>query len=232
MIGIEQNWAEMERIQTHLAVLDQIWFWSCLYFPRNFVYISPATVYISHFCLHFPRNFVYISRYLFTLPPKICLHFRIFTNFFHCSTEKAPEVVETPKETTEEPAKEAEVKNGDSNGAEAKNGEAKNGDSENGHKNGDSNGAEAKNGDHKEETNGAEAKNGDHKNGDSENGDKKEETNGDEAKNGDSEDKEATKRKAEEDTTPEAVPVSAEKIAKLKEGEEEKTEAKEAETTA
>ena len=131
---------------------------------------------------------------MFTLPPKICLHFRIFTNFFHCSTEKAPEVVETPKETTEEPAKEAEVKNGDSNGSEAKNGEAKNGDSENGHKNGDSNGAEAK--------------------------------------NGDSEDKEATKRKAEEDTTPEAVPVSAEKIAKLKEGEEEKTEAKEAETTA
>jgi len=52
--------------------------------------------------------------------------------------------------------------------------------------------------------------------------------------NGDSEDKEATKRKAEElsDSKEEPIPVSAEKIAKLKEAEEEKTEKKEKSATA
>merc|ERR1712107_271028 len=81
----------------------------------------------------------------------------------------------------------------------------------------------------KEETNG-EAKNGDsengHKNGDSENGHSN--GNGKEAE-ATEEDKEATKRKAEEAGDTEPVPVSAEKIAKLKETTEE-TETKEAET--
>merc|ERR1711942_428230 len=88
---------------------------------------------------------------------------------------------------------------------------------------------EVKNGDApaKEETNGNEAEaNGAEKNGEEKNGDAKEEK---EAENGDA-DKEATKRKAEESSTEEPIPVSAEKIAKLKEAETEA--AKPAEETA
>jgi hypothetical protein len=146
------------------------------------------------------------------------------------TAETVPEVVETPKETTTEAAKETtteavkdttteaemptiteaakEETNGHSNG----NGEAKNGDSNGEAKNGDSNG------DKVEATNGA-AKNGDavakEGNGHTETSE---------------EDKEAaTKRKADDTTTDvEPVPVSAEKIAKLTEKDNEIEEIKEA----
>merc|ERR1712106_452718 len=89
------------------------------------------------------------------------------------------------------------------------------------HKNG-TNGTEHKNGDHKNGTNGTE-----HKNGVSENGHSKTEATTTEETMETSEDKtgSATKRKADE---VEPVPVSAEKIAKLKENEaEEKKSEKE-----
>merc|ERR1712109_421443 len=114
-------------------------------------------------------------------------------------------------ETTEAKTKKDEV-------VETTNGEAeaKNGDAENGHSNG--NGV-AKNGDH-ENGNGKE-----HTNGDSENGHSKTEaTTTEETMETSEEDKteSAPKRKADEI---EPIPVSAEKIAKLKENEaEEKTE--------
>merc|ERR1711942_197892 len=127
--------------------------------------------------------------------------------------EETPKVVEeTPKEDAPVAEKAEEVKNGDApakeetNGKEAEaNGAEKNGEE----KNGDSNGHSANGNGHAAEANGAE------KNGEAENGDA---------------DKEATKRKAEESSTEEPIPVSAEKIAKLKEAETEA--AKPAEETA
>merc|ERR1719309_940567 len=125
---------------------------------------------------------------------------------------KKDEVVET---TNGDAEAKVETTNGE---AEANNGEAeaKNGDAENGHSNG--NGV-AKNGDH-ENGNGKE-----HTNGDSENGHSKTEaTTTEETMETSEEDKteSAPKRKADEI---EPIPVSAEKIAKLKENEaEEKTE--------
>merc|ERR1711990_1408965 len=113
-----------------------------------------------------------------------------------------------------------EAKNGE---AEAKNGEAKakNGEAKNGHANGVANGKHT-NGDAK---NGDSAENGtEHKNGDSANGHSKTEATTTEEAMETSEEKTelATKRKADE---VEPIPVSAEKIAKLKENEtEEKTE--------
>lgn len=114
------------------------------------------------------------------------------------SAETVPEVVETPTEDatekeTPEVVEVEEATNGHANGNGTKNGEAKNGDSENGHANG-----KEKNGEATEEAKNGEA----------------EETNGEAA----TEDKEATKRKAEDDPI-EEIPVSAEKIAKLKESE-------------
>ena len=123
----------------------------------------------------------------------------------------SPATEETPKEVVEEtPAKEEaaadkEVEVVEKNGH--KNGEAKNGNGE--AKNGDS---EAKNGDSEEKNGDSEEKNG-----------KTEEKNGDSNghTNGDAADKEAPKRKADDsgDAKEEPIPVSAEKIAKLKEAE-------------
>ncbi len=84
----------------------------------------------------------------------------------------------------------------------------------NGHSNGDSNGKSAEDKPKEDDTNGkSEEKPEDDSNGKSEE-DK-------------SEDKEATKRKAEDEATTEPIPVSAEKIAKLK-GDEAVTEEKKA----
>ena len=123
-------------------------------------------------------------------------------------TEETPKVVEEVKEVVEETnghtenGKETtEVKNGED---KAENGEEKNGEEKNG---------EDKNGEDKAENGHEKSENG-HSNGDS---------------NGHTENG-TTKRKVEEDSVPEPIPVSAEKIAKLTETEE-KVEEKEVEAT-